>query len=97
MCNRKVYVFYTQMKLALVCVAVAFVSGLCQADKLQDTVNRIRDEYSTKFSNIRTDLKTLGGDLKDLAVHKVKSLGGQTIQGEDSSWSNLSILKVRLW
>lgn len=70
------------MKLALCIVAVALLAGISQADKLQETIDNIKNEYGTKFSNMKTDLTDVGQGLKDLAKHKFTSLGGQAVQGK---------------
>jgi len=76
------------MKLALCIVAVALLAGISQADKLQETIDNIKNEYGTKFSNMKTDLTDVGQGLKDLAKHKISSLGGQAVQAVIGAFAN---------
>lgn len=71
------------MRFALVCFAILVIANLCNSEviNLKAKANGILDEYRTRFSNMKDDLVGVKDGLKTVAVHKIKSLGGQTLQG----------------
>lgn len=69
--------FFVQMRIATCLVILCVAFSACNANVLKDKVAELKGT----FTNMGSQLKTVGGLLKDQAVDGIKSLGGQAAQG----------------